>query len=84
MEKSLNNSTTNEINEFSVMELLESMTEVKNEYHNLRKDLQEVQQLQKEMSNSLRYQMKVMQQTCNILKKRIQLNVDQQQPQPPN
>jgi hypothetical protein len=37
-----------------VMELLDTMTEVKNEYQNLRKDLQEVQQLQREMTDSLR------------------------------
>ncbi|XP_062557752.1 uncharacterized protein LOC134222607 isoform X3 [Armigeres subalbatus] len=41
--------------ETGMMELLESVTEVKNEYQNLRKDLQEVQQLQKEMTCSLRY-----------------------------
>ncbi|XP_062557750.1 uncharacterized protein LOC134222607 isoform X2 [Armigeres subalbatus] len=40
--------------ETGMMELLESVTEVKNEYQNLRKDLQEVQQLQKEMTCSLR------------------------------
>lgn len=59
--------------ELSVMELLESMTEVNNEYQNLRKDIKEVQQLQKEMTTSLRYQMRAMSQTFQILKKRIEL-----------
>lgn len=66
-----------------VMQLLESVTEVKNEYQNLRKDLKEVQQLQKEMSKSLRYQMQSMTQTFNILKKKIEANA-QQQLQPAN
>lgn len=66
-----------------VMQLLESVTEVKNEYQNLRKDLKEVQQLQKEMSTSLRYQMQSMTQTFNILKKKIEANA-QQQLQPAN
>lgn len=59
--------------EFSVMELLESMTEVNNEYQNLRKDLKEVQQLQKEMTTTLRFQMRSMSQTFQMLKKRIEL-----------
>lgn len=58
-----------------VMELLESMTEVKNEYQNLRKDIKEVQKLQKEMNTSLRHQMRVMTQSFAILKKKIELNV---------
>lgn len=66
-----------------VMQLLESVTEVKNEYQNLRKDLKEVQQLQKEMSTTLRYQMQSMTQTFNILKKKIEANA-QQQLQPAN
>ncbi|XP_037916678.1 uncharacterized protein LOC119655059 isoform X2 [Hermetia illucens] len=53
VEKSLAN-PGEEIDDVCVMELLESMTEVKNEYQNLRKDLKEVQQLQKEMTNTLR------------------------------
>ncbi|XP_059619427.1 uncharacterized protein LOC132263615 [Phlebotomus argentipes] len=56
----------------SVMELLETMTEVKNEYQNLKKDLQEVQQLQKQMTHSLRYQMRELAQTFSLLKKRIE------------
>uniref|UniRef100_A0A1L8D7K7 Ska2 N-terminal domain-containing protein n=1 Tax=Nyssomyia neivai TaxID=330878 RepID=A0A1L8D7K7_9DIPT len=56
----------------SVMELLDTMSDVKNEYKNLKKDLQEVQQLQKQMTNSLRYQMNELAQTFNLLKKRIE------------
>lgn len=58
-----------------VMELLESVTEVKEEYQNLRKDIQEVQQLQKEMNNSLRNQMRMMTQTFAVLKKKIEKNI---------
>lgn len=64
-----------EVDNVVVMELLESMTEVKNEYQNLRKDIKEVQKLQKEMNTSLRQQMRVMTQTFAILKKKIELNV---------
>ncbi|XP_058821253.1 uncharacterized protein LOC131683359 [Topomyia yanbarensis] len=60
--------------ESGMMELLESVTEVKNEYQNLCKDLQEVQQLQKEMTCSLRYQLRTMTQTFHILKKKIEAN----------
>ncbi|XP_055389150.1 uncharacterized protein LOC129618437 isoform X3 [Condylostylus longicornis] len=42
------------IDDVRVLELLESMAEVKNDYQNLRKDIKEVQQLQKEMTNSIR------------------------------
>lgn len=79
VERHLYNSTLeggggDEVDDACVMELLESMTEVKNEYQNLRKDIQEVQQLQKEMTSSLRYQMRAMTQTFNLLKKRIEVN----------
>ncbi|XP_063700845.1 uncharacterized protein LOC134831120 [Culicoides brevitarsis] len=58
----------------TVMELLESVTEVKHDYENLRKDLKEVQQLQREMTHSLRYQLRSMSQTFEILKKKIEAN----------
>lgn len=64
--------TGEEVDNESVMELLDSMNEVKNEYKNLRKDIKEVQELQKEMNNSLRYQMRTMTQTFHILKKKIE------------
>lgn len=62
-----------DVTDFSIVELLESMTEVKNEYQNLQKDIKEVQQLQKEMTTSLRQQMRVMSHTFQLLKKRIEL-----------
>lgn len=77
MEKNLSENSNEEVDNVVVMELLESMTEVKNEYQNLRKDIQEVQQLQKEMNHSLRYQMSVMTQKFRILKKKIELNAAQ-------
>lgn len=64
--------TGEEVDNESVMELLDSMSEVKKEYTNLRKDIKEVQELQKEMNNSLRYQMRTMTQTFSILKKKIE------------
>lgn len=62
------------INEDSVLELLESVSDVTTEYQNLEKDLKEVQILQREMNQNLRYQMQVMTQTFRILKKRIEAN----------
>lgn len=62
-----------EVDDVAVMTLLESMTEVKNEYQNLRKDIQEVQQLQREMTNSLICQRRKMVQTFRILKKKIEM-----------
>ncbi|EAA09298.4 AGAP004293-PA [Anopheles gambiae str. PEST] len=74
VERNLDENELESIENESVMELLESVTEVKNEYQNLRKDLQEVQQLQKEMTNSLRYQLRNMTQTFRGLKKKIESN----------
>lgn len=56
----------------SVLDVLESMSTVKTEYNHLRQDLQEVQQLQREMASTLQYQLRSMTQTYNILKKRIE------------
>lgn len=61
-----------EVDNFSVLEVLESVTEVKNEYQNLQKDIKEVQQLQKEMAASLQTQMRTMRQTFLLLKKKIE------------
>lgn len=61
-----------EVDCVSVMEVLESVTEVKNEYQNLHKDIKEVQQLQKEMTASLQYQLQSMRQTFKLLKKRLE------------
>ncbi|XP_058124516.1 uncharacterized protein LOC131287420 [Anopheles ziemanni] len=74
VERNLDENELDSLENESVMELLESVTEVKNEYQNLRKDLQEVQQLQKEMTCSLRYQLRNMTQTFRVLKKKIESN----------
>ena len=68
----------------SVLEVLDSMSTVKNEYANLRQDLQEVQQLQKEMASTLQFQMRSMTQTYNILKKRIESTTSLPVPLPAN
>lgn len=68
VERSLDQTAMEQMDELEVMELLESMTEVKNEYQNLRKDIQEVQQLQRDVSTSIRFQMSNMQQTFQMLK----------------
>lgn len=68
----------------SVMDVLESMSTVKHEYNHLRQDLQEVQQLQKEMATTLQYQMRSMTQTYNILKKRIETSTSLNVPLPSN
>lgn len=68
------------VDSVSVMEVLESVTEVKNEYKNLHKDIKEVQQLQKEMTASLQYQLRSMRQTFKILKKRLESRTE---PLPP-
>ncbi|XP_055842915.1 uncharacterized protein LOC129909832 [Episyrphus balteatus] len=77
VERSLDNTNAEDIDDVCVMELLESMTEVKNEYQNLRKDIQEVQQLQKDVTTSIRFQMRSMHQTFKMLKKRIEARTAQ-------
>ncbi|XP_020806916.1 uncharacterized protein LOC110183070 isoform X2 [Drosophila serrata] len=71
VERSLEQTTMEQMDEMEVLELLESMSEVTNEYQNLRKDIREVQQLQRDVSSSIRYQMRSMQQTFHTLKQRI-------------
>lgn len=61
-----------EVDSVSVMEVLESVTEVKNEYENLHKDIKEVQQLQKEMTVSLHNQLQSLRHTFRVLKKRLE------------
>ncbi|EDW78566.1 uncharacterized protein Dwil_GK16507 [Drosophila willistoni] len=78
VERSLDQTTMEQMDEMEVMELLESMTEVTNEYQNLRKDIQEVQQLQRDVSTSIRFQMRSMQQTFQMLKKRLATSQEQQ------
>lgn len=67
----------------SVVDVLVSMTEVKNGYQNLKRDLHEVQVLQKEMAEMLGYQMRSMTHTYNILKRRIELRIPNQPPAMP-
>ncbi|XP_005177323.1 uncharacterized protein LOC101900245 [Musca domestica] len=62
-----------EIDDTCVLELLESMSEVRNEYINLRKDIQEVQQLQRDVTTSIRFQMRQMHLTYQVLKKRLEI-----------
>lgn len=64
------------VDSVSVMEVLESVTEVKNEYQNLHKDIKEVKQLQHELTASLQYQLRTMKQTFKLLKKRLELRTE--------
>ncbi|EDV32824.2 uncharacterized protein Dana_GF21937 [Drosophila ananassae] len=81
VERSLEQTTMEQMDEMEVLELLESMSEVTNEYQNLRKDIREVQQLQRDVSSSIRYQMRSMQQTFHTLKQRIATSQKHQQQQ---
>lgn len=65
-----------EDNEIEVFKLLKSVTEVKNDYQNLRKEILEVQQLQKQLTFSLRAQLQFVQGRFNILKNKITFNHD--------
>lgn len=57
--------------EIEVNDLLRSVNEVKNNYQNLRKEIVEVQDLQKQLSSSLQLQLKMMQTKFNNLKEKI-------------
>ncbi|KAK5638348.1 hypothetical protein RI129_012643 [Pyrocoelia pectoralis] len=61
--------------EIEVNNLLRSVTDVKNDYQNLRKDIHEVQDLQKQLSNSLQSQLQLLQSKYNLLKEKISVNV---------
>lgn len=61
-----------EVDDDCVLELLESVSDVTNEYVVLRKDLTEMHRLQQDMATDLRYQMRVMTQTFSLLKQRIE------------
>lgn len=58
-------------NNIEVNNLLQSVNKVKNNYQNLRKDLMEVQDLQKQLSHSLHVQLQVMQAKFNTLKQKL-------------
>ncbi|KAK9754219.1 Spindle and kinetochore-associated protein 2 [Popillia japonica] len=68
-----------------VCTLLKSVNEVKNNYQNLHKEIQEVQGLQKELSSKLQGQLLLMQKKCNLLKEKlcIKLPDKQQTTNPP-
>lgn len=51
--------------------LLKSVTQVKEEYQSLRQDIHEVQQLQKQLSQSLRMQLKQVHSRYNLLRSKI-------------
>lgn len=55
-----------------VLELLESVSDVTTEYENLRSELKEMHHLNKEMSSNLKHQVRVMSETFQMLKKRIE------------
>lgn len=57
--------------QIEVHNLLQSVNQVKNNYQNLRKDLMEVQDLQKQLSNNLHVQLQVMQAKFNMLKQKL-------------
>lgn len=56
-----------------VFSLLKSVNDVKTNYQNLRKEILEVQDLQKELSSTLQSQLKAMQSKCHSLKEKISL-----------
>ncbi|XP_012250765.1 uncharacterized protein LOC105683045 [Athalia rosae] len=58
-------------NEVSVLRLLRSVTQVKEEYQTLRRDILEVQQLQKQLADSLKMQLSQVQGHFNILRDKI-------------
>jgi hypothetical protein len=58
--------------EIPVLELLESVSDVTTEYEHLRRDLKEMHQLNKEMTSNLKYQIRIMNETFHLLKKRIE------------
>lgn len=57
--------------QIEVNNLLKSVSEVKTNYQNLRKDLLEVQDLQKQLSSTLHMQLKLMQAKFNMLKEKL-------------
>lgn len=57
--------------DIEVFKLLQSVTEVKNDYQNLRKEIMEVQELQKQLTSSLRTQLKLVQGRFNYLRDKI-------------
>lgn len=54
-----------------VFSLLKSVNDVKTNYQNLRKEILEVQDLQKELSTTVQTQLRAMQSKCHLLKEKI-------------
>lgn len=54
-----------------MLRLLRSVTQVKEEYEVLRQDIQEVQQLQKQLTDSLKAQLSQVHGHFNVLRNRI-------------
>lgn len=61
--------------QIEVFTLLKSVSEVKTNYQNLHKEIQEVQGLQKELSTKLQSQLMLMQKKCNVLKEKLSIKV---------
>ncbi|XP_067015368.1 uncharacterized protein [Anabrus simplex] len=57
--------------EVSILTLLRSVNQVKEEYENLRREISEVQQLQKQLSDSLKLQLRQVQGRMGTLKHKI-------------
>ncbi|XP_011296919.1 uncharacterized protein [Fopius arisanus] len=58
-------------NELSVLTLIRSVAQVKDEYQSLRQEILEVQQLQKQLTDSLKAQVSQVQGHFNVLRDRI-------------
>jgi hypothetical protein len=59
------------VQQVSVLKLLRSVNQVREEYENLRREISEVQQLQKQLSDSLRLQLRQVQGTFGTLRDKI-------------
>lgn len=66
------NMTIDENGDVEVGQLLQSVSEVRSNYQNLRKEISEVQDLQRQLSSSLQLQIRVMQSKFAHLKEKIQ------------
>jgi hypothetical protein len=59
------------VQQVSVLKLLRSVKQVREEYENLRREISEVQQLQKQLSDSLHLQLRQVQGTFGTLRDKI-------------
>lgn len=65
--------------QIEVFTLLKSVNEVKTNYQNLHREIQEVQGLQKELSTKLQGQLTLMQKKCHMLKEKLYVRVPEKQ-----